>query len=282
MDRRDFIKSSVLAGATLMTPWSRVLGANNDIRVGIVGFHSKGGQHIGVFEGLEGVRVDALCDIDRNILNGGVQDFRKRYNRKPKAYTDVRRLIDDKEIDALVVATPNHWHSLIGIWACQAGKDVYVEKPISHNMWEGRKLVQAARKYNRIVQAGTQNRSDTGLRPAIEYIHSGKLGRIQWAHGLWYKHRQSIGNVKGPQPIPAQVDYNLFCGPAPLKPLMRKQFHYDWHFFWDTGNGDIANLGAHQADDCRWALGETALPDSVVSIGGRFVFNDDGQTPNTN
>jgi predicted dehydrogenase len=156
-----------------------------------------------------------------------------------------------------------------------------VEKPISHNVWEGRKAVEAARKHGRIVQGGTQNRSDVGFREAVEYIQQGNLGRILWAHGLWFKMRPSIGRVDGPQKVPEHIDYNLWTGPAPLKPLMRERLHYDWHWFWDTGNGDMANLGVHQIDDCVWAIGQSGLPRRVISIGGRFGYTDDAETPNT-
>ncbi|MHC4637340.1 MAG: Gfo/Idh/MocA family protein, partial [Planctomycetota bacterium] len=183
--------------------------------------------------------------------------------------------------DAVVIAAPNHWHSLMTVWACQAGKDVYVEKPISHNIWEGRKSVEAARKYNRIVQAGTQNRSDTGLREAIKYIKAGNLGKIQWIHCVWFKQRKGIGKVAGPQKVPAEIDYNLWTGPAPLEPLMRKSLHYNWHWFWSTGNGEMGNLGAHIADDARNILGVKGLPKSAMYIGGRFDFDDNAETPNT-
>jgi predicted dehydrogenase len=278
--RRDFLKSSIPAGVALALPFSRALGANEDIRVAVVGFRGKGAQHIGVFHDLAGVRVVALCDVDKNILDREVKKFSDR-NEKVSTYTDVRNMLQDKSIDAVVTAAPNHWHSLITIWACQAGKDVYVEKPVSHNIWEGRKMVEAARKYNRIVQTGTQNRSDVGLREAVEYIQQGNLGKILWAHGLWFKLRPSIGKVNGPQKVPSYIDYDLWTGPAPLQPLMRKNLHYDWHWVWATGNGDMGNLGAHQIDDCRWIVGQSELPPRVISVGGRFGYVDDGKTPNT-
>jgi predicted dehydrogenase len=196
-------------------------------------------------------------------------------------YADVRQLLENKDIDAVSIATPNHWHSLMAIWACQAGKDVYVEKPISHNVWEGRRVVEAAARYGRIVQAGTQSRSDEALIELAAYLRSGQLGKILRARGFCYKRRESIGLVSGPQPIPAGVDYDLFCGPAPLEPLRRKQLHYDWHWVWATGNGDIGNQGIHEMDMCRWMLGEEALPQRVFSIGGRFGYVDDAETPNT-
>jgi hypothetical protein len=278
--RRDFMKSSMAAGVALAVPFSRALGANNDIRVAIVGFRGKGAQHIDVFHNLPGVRVVALCDPDRQILNREVKKFTDT-GEKVGAYTDVRKLLEDRNIDAIVTAAPNHWHALITIWACQAGKDVYVEKPASHNIWEGRKMVEAARKYKRIVQNGTQNRSDIGLQEAIRYIRDGKLGKILWAHGLWFKLRPTIGKVNGPQKVPSHIDYDLWTGPAPLVPLRRKHLHYDWHWVWSTGNGDMGNLGAHQVDDCRWAVGQSCLPPRVISLGGRFGYVDDGKTPNT-
>jgi len=287
LSRRDFIKSSLAtaAGVGIATSlptavWSQVLGANDDIRVAVVGFRSQGAGHIERFHELPGVRVVALCDADKDILDREVKKFNDR-NEKVDAYVDVRKLLEDKNIDAIVTATPNHWHSLLTVWACQAGKDVYVEKPVSHNIWEGRKMIEAARKYNRIVQAGTQSRSDEGVQDAFEYIQKGELGKIVVARGFCYKRRESIGKVDGPQPIPESVDYNLWTGPAPLTPLMRKNLHYDWHWVWATGNGDIGNQGIHEMDLCRWALGQTGLAPRVMSIGGRFGYDDDGETANT-
>jgi len=284
LSRRDFIKSSLVIASTPSTVWSKVRGANDDIHVAVVGLGSilggKGKQHIEVFRRFEGVRVAALCDADKDILNREVKKFAGR-NEKVKAYTDVRKLLEDKSIDAIVTATPNHWHSLLTVWACQAGKDVYVEKPVSHDIWEGRKAVEAARKYKRMVQAGMQKRSDEGLQGAFEYIRQGKLGKILVARGFCYKRRKSIGKVDGPQPIPKSVNYDLWSGPAPLKPLRRKNLHYDWHWVWATGNGDIGNQGVHEMDLCRWALGQSGPAPRVMSIGGRFGYDDDGETPNT-
>jgi len=222
----------------------------------------------------------ALCDADRDVLNGGVREFNNR-KEKVAAYTDVRNLLEDKTIDVISTATPNHWHSLLTIWACQAGKDVCVEKPVSHNIFEGRKMVEAARRYKRVVQAGTESRSNEAIRAAIHYVQQGNLGKILVVRGFCYKRRKSIGKVAGPQPIPDSVDYNLWCGPAPKGPLMRKNLHYDWHWVWATGNGEIGNNGPHQLDICRWVLGQNSLPRRVMSIGGRFGTIDDGETPNT-
>ncbi|MHC4571636.1 MAG: Gfo/Idh/MocA family oxidoreductase [Planctomycetota bacterium] len=287
LTRRDFIKSSLATAAGIgittslpATAWSKVVGANDDIRVAVVGFRSQGAGHIERFHNLQGVRVVALCDADKAILDREVKKFKDR-NEKVDAYTDVRKLLDKKNIDAIVTATPNHWHSLLTIWACQAGKDVYVEKPVSHNIWEGRKMVEAARRYKRIVQTGTQKRSDEGVQEAFKYIQKGELGKIVVARGFCYKPRKSIGKVDGPQPIPESVDYDLWTGPAPLAPLMRKNLHYDWHWVWATGNGDIGNQGIHEMDLCRWALGQTKLAPRVMSIGGRFGYDDDAETANT-
>jgi predicted dehydrogenase len=185
-------------------------------------------------------------------------------------------------VDVISTATPNHWHSLVVVWGCQAGKDVYVEKPVSHNVWEGRQAVNAARRYDRIVQTGTQSRSSReGVALAIEWLRAGNLGKIQVARGICYKRRDSIGKVSGPQPIPTEIDYDLWCGPAPKDPLMRQRLHYDWHWVWSTGNGDIGNQGIHQMDLARWCLGVHELSPRVWSVGGRLGYVDDGQTANT-
>ncbi len=263
-----------------LSPHARVLGANEDIRVAVIGVRIRGGSLIREFSAVPGVRLAALCDVDRQILGEQVKTLSDG-GIKVAAVADPRRLFEDKNIDAVVVATPNHWHALLGVWACQAGKDVYLEKPIAHNVWEGRQVVRAARKYRRIVQTGTQNRSDVGQRAAAEYLKAGHLGRVLWAHGIWFQRRRSIGKVDGPQVIPAHIDYDLWCGPAPHKALRRQQLHYDWNWDWDTGNGDMGNLGVHQLDDCRFLLGCTGWPRRLLSLGGRFGYLDDGQTPNT-
>ncbi|MBN2139007.1 MAG: Gfo/Idh/MocA family oxidoreductase [Sedimentisphaerales bacterium] len=278
--RRSFIKGSMAAGLSLAIPYSRTRGANDDIRAAVVGIRSQGTNHINWFRNIPGVRVVAICDADSQFLDRERQKFNER-NEKVDTYTDCRKLLEDKNIDAVITATPNHWHALVTVLACQAGKDVYVEKPVSHNIREGRQMVAAARKYGRIVQAGTQRRSDTGLAEAVEYIRQGNLGKIRVVYGIVYVRRGSIGKVDGPQPIPQSVDYDLWCGPAPKTPLMRKSLHYDWHWVWPTGNGDFGNNGIHYIDVCRWFLGQDTLPEKVISIGGRFGYIDDGETPNT-
>ncbi len=288
LTRRRFLEvglstSAVLAAAPRVVAQAsraRIRGANQDLRLAVIGIGGKGTDHIKRFSQIPGVRIVAVCDADRDHAAAGVEYF-KKHNQEVKSYTDLRRIMDDPEIDAITTATPNHWHSLVGIWACQAGKDAFVEKPVSHNIWEGRKLVEAARKYDRIVACGTHGRSCTGLRAAMQYIHEGNLGKVTLARGFCYKRRESIGKVDGPQPIPAGVDYDLWSGPAPLEPLMRKRLHYDWHWVWPTGNGDIGNQGIHEMDQCRWALGEKGLAPRVLGIGGRFGYDDDATTPNT-
>lgn len=280
-NRRDFLKTSLLsAGCFSVLPAWSATGANEEIRYAVVGFNGRGKDHIAGMKEVAGARLVALCDVDSKTLEREVKNCTNRGD-KVQGYTDVRKLLENKEIDVVTFATPNHWHSLGAIWAVQAGKDVYVEKPVSHNVWEGRKLVEAARKYKRIVQAGTQSRSSEGIRDAIAWVREGHIGKILRARGLCYKRRPSIGKVDGAQPIPPEIDYDLWCGPAPKEPLMRKRLHYDWHWVWPTGNGDLGNQGIHQMDISRWILGETALSPRVWSIGGRLGYVDDGTTPNT-
>ena len=252
------------------------------MRAAVIGFGGRGGSHIDAFSSLKGVRLVALCDADQKILDGGVKKMSEKLEAPVAGFTDIRKLLEDKSIDVVGIATPNHWHALASIWAVQAGKDVYVEKPVSHNVWEGRKIVEAARKHGRIVQTGTQCRSSRkGIAAAVEWVRAGNLGKITLSRGLCYKRRASIGKVSSPQPIPDGVDYDLWCGPAEKLPLMRKRLHYDWHWVWNTGNGDLGNQGIHQMDICRWFLGENALAPRVLSVGGRLGYLDDGETANT-
>jgi predicted dehydrogenase len=283
MNRRSFLRNTALTTAALSLPvrsWSQVKGANDDIRVAIVGFNGQGSGDMEGFRKVKGVRVVALCDVDKNVLAGGEKKF-KDLGEPIQTYTDVRKLLENKDIDVVHTATPNHWHALIAIWAIQAGKDVYVQKPVSHNVFEGRQIVNAARKYNKMVQTGTQSRSSHAIREAVQWVKEGNLGKIQIVRGTCYKRRASIGKVDGPQPIPESIDYDLWCGPAPKTPLMRKRLHYDWHWVWATGCGDLGNQGIHQMDIARWFLGENELSPRVFSMGGRFGYVDDGETPNT-
>jgi predicted dehydrogenase len=289
MNRRQFlVQTSVFATAAAVTPafsaesQQRIRGANEDIRVAVIGFNSRGTEHIRGFRALskKGVRLVALCDVDQKVLEREKAALSKE-GIEVAGYTDARKMFESADIDAVSIATPNHWHSLMAIWAIQAGKDVYVEKPVSHNVWEGRQLVLAARKHNAIVQTGTQCRSNPGLQEAIAWVQAGNLGKIKLARGLCYKPRASIGKVTEPTVVPDSIDYDLWCGPSPKTPLMRKKLHYDWHWQFQTGNGDLGNQGIHQMDIARWALGERAVSPRVFSVGGRFGYEDDGNTPNT-
>ncbi len=295
--RREFLKSSITAAAALGLPNlvlgddspSKGGGAEADVRIGIVGLGDvaavggvggRGHQLIHALKDVPGARIVALCDVDSAHIDRETKLLKDR-GIEVAVYRDIRKLLDAKNIDAVVVATPNHWHALATVWACQAGKDVYVEKPLAYNIWEGRQMVAAARKYGRMVQVGTQSRSSPALSQAFQYLRSGQLGAIRWARAIVYRPRVGIGKVSAPTPVPATVDYDLWCGPAPKGPLMRKQLHYEWHWFWATGNGEIGNNGVHVIDVCRWGLGQGKPAPRAIAIGGRLGVNDCGETPNT-
>jgi predicted dehydrogenase len=285
LNRREFLKTTGRAtgGIALLARVSRkgnVFAASDTIRVAVVGLHGRGKDHIDGFHRQPGVQVAALCDVDESVLKQRANQYEQLSGQPVKCYRDMRQVFDDKEIDAVSFATPNHWHALGGIWAMQAGKHTYIEKPCSHNIWEGRQLVAAARKYNRLCQHGTQGRSSPAIREAIQKLNQGVIGDLYMARGLCFKWRPSIGKVGGPQPIPQEIDYDLWTGPAPKKPLMRKQLHYDWHWQWDYGNGDMGNQGVHEMDMARWGLG-VGLPKRIQSMGGHYMFKDDQETPNT-
>ncbi len=277
--RRQFIASTTLAGAACaLSPrvYAQSSGANEAIRVAVIGINGRGGSHISEFKKLPGVRLAALCDVDAKVLEGKAKNL-----EGVEKYQDIRKLLENKGIDAVSIATTNHWHSLATIWACQAGKDVYVEKPCSHNVFEGRKCVEAARKYNRIVQHGTQQRAGGSARYAA-LVKSGKYGKLLVAKGYCCKPRWSIG-FKPEENPPETLDYDIWLGPAPKQAFHKNLVHYNWHWFWDFGSGDMGNQGVHEIDVARWAVGKT-LPRSVVSLGGRYVEGpdnkDQGQTPN--
>lgn len=288
--RREFLENSmfataaaVAAGAT--TPvWAADESSkspNEKLGVAVVGVKGRGGSHIGAFAGRKDTEILYICDVDSSIGNSRAEEVGKRQGgRRPQWEADLRKVLEDKRVDIVSIATPNHWHSLGAIWALQAGKDVYVEKPVSHNVMEGRRVVDAARKYNKICQTGTQSRSNPGLIQTMEFLQSGKLGAVKVGRGLCYKRRPSIG-PRGEYAPPSTVDYNLWCGPAPMGPVTRKQFHYDWHWQWDFGNGDLGNQGIHQMDLARWGLGVKTLCQGVSSYGGRFGYEDAGETANT-
>lgn len=286
--RRRFLEESMLAAAAAATVGSvpRVFAEeapsspNEKLSVAVVGVNGRGQSHLKAFSSRSDTEVTYVCDADSNVGGKLAEAIGKQQGRTPKFVQDMREVFDDKSVDIVTTATPNHWHALCSIWAIQAGKDVYVEKPVSHNVSEGRRIVEAARKYNRICQTGTQSRSNPGMREAIEYVQSGKIGDVKIARGLCYKTRRSIGSP-GNYDVPASVNYDLWCGPAPTKPLTRPRFHYDWHWIWDYGNGDLGNQGIHQMDICRWGLGVDHIGNSVLSYGGRFGYEDAGETANT-
>jgi predicted dehydrogenase len=293
--RRSFLRGSLTAGLALPVPrlllggQPRSGGPVDTVNVAVIGLGSttaKGGvggrghQLIGRLRETPGARIVALCDADQSHLDREVEAARG-HGGKVAAYHDPREVFDDKNVDAVVIALPNHWHALATVWACQAGKDVYVEKPFSYDLWEGRQMVAAARKYGRMVQVGTQNRSSAFLRKAFDRLRGGELGPIHFAHALVYRAREGIGSVDAPTTPPGTVDYDLWCGPAAKGPLHRKQLHYEWHWFWDTGNGEMGNNGIHVIDVCRWALGHDRTPPRAMSIGGRLGVRDCGETANT-
>src|SRR5450631_1376775 len=281
IDRRDFLKTTgkaITVGAATLALGGRVLGANDRVRVGICGLRGRGNDHIHGFARVPGADIAALCDVDESVLNQRLGDVEKLGKASPKPYGDIRRLLEDKDIDAISIAAPNHWHSLMGIWACQAGKDVYVEKPCSHNLLEGRQLVKAVKKYKRICQHGSQSRSNPGMVEAIQRMRDGTIGDVYMARALCYKWRPSIGHA-APEAVPAGVNYDLWTGPASLKPFTKNRFHYNWHWIWDTGNGDMGNQAIHEIDIARWGLG-VDFPVSVSAMGGHFMFEDDQETPN--
>ena len=283
LTRRHFIKASALAtaGAALSArSWSQVTGASGDIRVAVVGLNGRGKQVAADFRAMRDVRLVALCDVDTAILDREMAAARAG-GHTPDGVIDYRELLPRRDIDAIAIVTPNHHHAVQSIWAMQAGKDVLHEKPVSHNLWEGRQILAAAKKHQRIVQVNTQNRSSAAIAEAVAWTKAGNLGKVTMVRGIVYKRRLSIGKTAGPVPPPRTVNYDLFQGPAPLVPLRRTNFHYDWHWQWATGNGDMVAQGNHQLDVGRRFLGDPGHPAGVFTIGGRFGYEDDGETPNT-
>jgi len=286
INRRRFFKQTArtavaaAAGAGIFNVARLGRTASDEIRVGVTGIHGRGGDHIRGFAGVPGVRVAALCDVDTTLHAGGIELVKSLQGHTPKAYDDIRKMLKDEEIDAISVATCNHWHALATIWACQAGKDVYCEKPACHNIFEGRKMIEAARQYKRMVQVGSQGRSSEGVIKVIELIRDGAIGEVYIARALCFKPRASIG-FKADQPEPPKgLNYDIWLGPAQKRPFNANYVHYNWHWFWDFGNGDIGNQGVHQMDIGRWGMGKE-LPVKVSSMGGRYGYKDQGQTANT-
>jgi predicted dehydrogenase len=290
--RRQFIKRSLTAagvgagfaiGGTKST--GRVIGASETVRIAVAGLNGRGGSHVAEFLKMSDVAITHLVDPDTRTFEKRLEQVKEQGGRTPRTVQDIRRVLDDHSVDAVSIATPNHWHALMTIWACQAGKDVYVEKPCSHNIHEGRIAVEAARRHGRIVQHGTQGRSSREWALIAAAVQSGKLGRLLVSRGLCYKPRGSIG-VKSTVPPPPQLEFDIWLGPAPRQPYHGNLVHYNWHWFWDFGNGDIGNQGVHQMDIARWLMsasrtGGATFPKTVISIGGRFGYRDQGETPNT-
>ena len=290
-NRREFLdRAAILAAAAAsagtVTAADKPLataarGANDRLRVAVVGVKGRGMSHVAGFLGKNNCDITTVCDCDEAVIGSAMKQIEGKQGKAPRYEKDIRKVVEDKDIDVVSIATPNHWHALMVVWAMQNGKDVYVEKPASHNVLEGRLMTAAARKFNRICQVGTQSRSNPGMRQAIEAVHGGRIGKVEVAIGLCYKNRGNIGHVTGPTAPPATMDFDLWCGPAPKTPVMRAKLHYDWHWTWAYGNGDLGNQGVHEMDKARWGLNKNTLPNSVVCVGGRFGYVDDGETANT-
>ncbi len=284
MKRRRFVKLSATgaaawtAGSSLWNTGNAQSGANDRIRVGVIGIRGHGFAHIREFSSIPGVEVAALCDVDESLFAERADWLTSRGKAKPNLYTDLRALLDESSIDAVSIVTPNHWHTLAAIWAMQAGKHVTVEKPGSHTYFEGQQLVRAASHYNRIVQHGTESRSNPAYQRGVQFMREGGLGEVYLAKGTCYKWRDSIGKAKQ-SPVPKGLHYDLWMGPAPMKPFTSNRYHYNWHWQWDYGNGDMGNQGVHEMDIARWGLG-VGLPTKVNASGGHFMFDDDQETPN--
>ena len=279
LTRRTLLTTSAAAAGHRL--WSAGWNAASDrVRVAVIGIHGMGKSHIASYSALENVQVAALCDVDESLFTATVEKlFTAKKLPKPKLYTDIRKLLEDKDIDAVSVVTPNHWHSLAAIWAIQAGKHVSVEKPCCHNVFEGQKLVEASTKYNVLVQDGAEQRSNPCAQSAAKFLAEGGLGEVYLSKGMCYKWRPTIGKLPD-ESVPPGVHYDLWLGPAPQRPFNKNRFHYNWHWNWDYGNGDMGNQGIHEMDVARWLLG-VRLPTRVCAMGGHFMFDDDQNTPNS-
>ena len=279
--RRNFIKNTAVASsATFLAPSiisASVFGANDRINASVLGINGRGKNHISSLMKQKNVQVVNLCDPDMNLLTARQKEFKNKYKKDVSLEQDLRRVMDNKDIDVVSIASPNHWHSLSVIWACQAGKDVYVEKPGSHNIFEGRKMVEAAQKYDRIVQHGVQLRSSPAINEAIGLLRDGYIGNVYMARGLVFRWRGDIGD-KGFSSVPNGLDYDLWTGPAPKRPFTKNLVHYNWHWHWDYGNGDVGNQGIHETDLCMWGL-DVGLPTKITSMGGKFLWDDCKEVP---
>jgi predicted dehydrogenase len=277
--RRNVLQSAV-AAAAVATSQRPILGANDRVNIGVVGVGGRGTNHVQEYAKNAGFHIAAIVDVNQAAQEKAVALVNREKGHSPKTYYDMREAYADKGIDAVSIATPNHWHVLAALWAVQAGKDVYVEKPVSYNIYEGQQMVAAARKYNRIVQVGQQSRSIPHKMKAMQMLRDGAIGKVYMAKAMCYKRRKSIGH-KPDSPTPAGVNWDMFLGPAPLRPFNELRFKYNWHWFWDTGNGDIGNQGVHEMDVALWGLGKKSFPKSVQSSGGKLLYDDDQETPNT-
>ncbi len=281
LNRRSFIKNSAGVAVALSLPTiipARAFGANDRVSLAVLGVHGRGQNHISGFSNLKNVELTTLCDPDNVVLQERAGEFEKKYGKKVKTEMDLRKVFDDKSIDAVSIATPNHWHALATIWACQAGKDVYVEKPGSHDFAEGPKIIEAAKKYKRVVQHGVQLRSSAAMKEAVQHLRDGLIGEVYMARGLVFKWRPDLGD-KGTSPIPEGLDYDLWTGPAQMRPFSKNYVHYNWHWYWNYGNGDIGNQGIHETDLCMWGLGVDTFPEKITSAGGKFLWKDAQETP---
>lgn len=279
INRRNFLQTAGAAAATgLVTKTTTAADANDTIRAAVLGLNGRGWTHVEGFQGTKGVQVAVLCDPDKKVLERRAAQIKDKYGIEVETETDMRKVFDRKDIDVVGVATPNHWHSLATIWACQAGKDVYVEKPGSHNLFEGRKMIEAAKKYNRIVQHGVQLRSSPAIQEAVEHLRKGTIGEVYMARGLVFRWRPSIGKAKDPDKAPDYLNWDLWQGPAQQRDFSTRLVHYNWHWHWDYGNGDVGNQGIHETDMCQWGL-DVGLPSDIVAMGGKFLWDDDKETP---
>ena len=276
-NRRTFLTGAL--GAGLAAAGQSQTSPNDTINIGVVGIRGRGKSHIQEFGKIPGVRIAYICDIDERLLDQTVSDVEKIQGFKPKTETDIRRLLEHADLDAISVATPDHWHALMTVWGCQAGKDVYCEKPCSYTLWEGRQMVRAARKYDRMVQIGLQRRSDLRVKAAAKFVREGGFGKAYRAKAVIYRGRINIGKVPEAG-IPQGVNWDMYLGPAPYRAFDLNRFHYGWHFFWDTSTGEVGNNGVHFLDVLRWGLDKHEHPVKIHCTGGQFVEDSDSEVPN--